>query len=227
MLNNTAISVEQQVHSINTTADVSHAATYLSFSQVLGVNWSDENIKYTIEPLANELIKNNSTKKNNIFIQRSSVADAGHLDSFEEFRKLSDEKCSQFISIFKNDEYFDGEISKTQMFFDTLYNSSPFIFYEVFSFGWTYAFKKLSPAKLSDFICVAASIDYEILKHHADALIVGAWSHSDLQVKDSVLRAIESWGVKEHSFYLDKMQVADDIHVENYRRKIINWLKDK
>ncbi|MGL6263200.1 hypothetical protein ACSZMC_04560 [Aeromonas jandaei] len=204
MPNNTVVNLELQGRGTHAATDIYHAAPYLSSSHTVGISSVVENVKYTIDSSVNDCVRHNPATQNNVFIQRSSVADAGHLDIFEEFKKISAEKCSQFRAIFKNDEYFDGEVSKTQMFFEMLYQNSPFVFHEVFSYGWTYAFKKLSPNKLSDFICVAASIDYEILTHHADAMIVGAWSHSDLQVKDSVLRAIESWGVAEHILYLEK-----------------------
>ena len=157
-----------------------------------------------------------------ILVNRTSDGNS----SVPNFDSLVNEKFSQFKSIFKNDEYYDGEISKTQMFFEHLYEKDSNLLREVFSRGWLHAYK-LSSAKLSDFICIASSIDYDILTNHADMLILGAWGHQSLQVKDSVLRAMESWCVPAHLYYLDSMQNIDDDHVNAYRKRVAELLRGK
>ncbi len=202
-------------------ADTSKNSSYErdGWSAIAGSQARDIAIKY-INSSANALIESivNVSGYSNSNPSNSNFNAVSNIDF------LVNEQFAKFKALFKSDEYCDGEISKTQMFFEYLYEKNIIVFREVFSRGWLYVYK-LSPTKLSDFICIAASMDYEMLGHHADALIVGAWSHKSLQVKDSVLRAMESWCIPEHLYYLDLMQDIDDVHVLDYRNKVAKLLR--
>lgn len=182
--------------------------------------------KSAIEPSSVTRIATNSILGGDalIHLKRTSSSNSSGVNVGDGFESRVNNKLAQFKSIFKNDEYYDGEISKTQMFFENLYEVDINLFREVFSRGWLYAYKQ-SPAKLSDFICVASSIEYDKLTHYADILIIGAWSHESLRVKDSVLRAMESWCEASHLEYLNSMQAIDDIHVNAYRQRVSELLR--
>lgn len=155
----------------------------------------------------------------------NSASKINYTDYEQEIDRKTIRKFEEFKIIFSSDEYVDGEISKTQVFLEALYNENRLVFERVFKKAWLYVFLSPKSSSLSDFILTAATLEYSMLNESADIMLIGSWSHASLDVKDAVLRAAESWQNPKHSEYLEKMTDIDDLYISEYRGKVIESLR--
>ncbi|MFM4981464.1 hypothetical protein [Aeromonas caviae] len=148
---------------------------------------------------------------------------------YKDIDKLVEErvakKFEEFKTLFSRDEYIDGEVSRTQLFFEALYREDKLVFERLFQKAWLHVFLDKKPSSLSDFILISASLDYSLLKENADVILVGSWSHKSLDVKDAILRAAESWQNPKHSAFLEQMTDIDDECLTEYKARVMESLR--
>ncbi len=149
--------------------------------------------------------------------------------NYNDIDKLVEErvakKFEEFKTLFSRDEYVDGEVSRTQLFFEVLYRDDKLVFERLFQKAWLHVFLDKKPSSLSDFILISASLDYSMLNENADVILVGSWSHKSLDVKDAILRAAESWQNPKHSAFLEQMTDIDDECLSEYKARVMESLR--
>jgi len=97
------------------------------------------------------------------------------------------------FDLLKSEDYIEGEISKTQIYLESLHSKNISLFNNVFQKSWLSLYKK-SASELRKYLCVASCLEYDLVRENADTLILGGASHSDFLVNEAALRAAESWG---------------------------------
>lgn len=190
-----------------------------------GTNQKPENsTTWIIDSDSRSFISAASTINNRINATNSALS-FNHSDYEKIIERKIAEKTDEFKLIFSRDEYIDGEVSRTQVFFESLYHENKIIFEAVFKKSWLHVFLDPKPSSLSDFILIAATLDYSMLNDNADIILVGSWSHKSLAVKDAILRAAESWQNPEHSDFLERMTDIDDEYLSEYKTRVIESLR--
>ncbi|UTP16718.1 hypothetical protein [Escherichia coli] len=123
----------------------------------------------------------------------------------------------------KSENYIEGEITKTQIYLESLSEKNKLLFLEVFQRVWVSIY--YSPEYLRNFLYIAASMDYELMKDRADVLILGCSAHEDVLVQEAAIRAFESWENPEHASHLRAMRKFNEKWIEDYRQSTINFLE--
>ncbi|AUK01983.1 hypothetical protein ABUT56_17120 [Escherichia coli] len=123
----------------------------------------------------------------------------------------------------KSENYIEGEITKTQIYLESLSEKNKSLFLEVFQRVWVSIY--YSPEYLRNFLYIAASMDYELMKDRADVLILGCSAHEDVLVQEAAIRAFESWENPEHASHLRAMRKFNEKWIEDYRQSTINFLE--
>lgn len=129
------------------------------------------------------------------------------------------------LGYLNSEEYIEGEISKTHLYLEALHGKYPAQFLDVFQQVWLHLFKS-DASGLRNFICIAAGLNYNILKDRADALIIGAVAHSDEDVNEAGIRAVESWGISSHYDLVSNLRPFSDPFLEAYRMSVLEELKE-
>ncbi|EKB14486.1 hypothetical protein [Aeromonas veronii] len=155
----------------------------------------------------------------------NSAAKVNYKDIGKVIDKRVEKKFEEFKILFSRDEYVDGEVSRTQLFFENLYRENKLVFERLFQKAWLHVFLDKKPSSLSDFILISASLDYSMLNENADVILVGSWSHKSLDVKDAILRAAESWQNPKHSAFLEQMVDIDDECLSEYKTRVMESLR--
>lgn len=127
------------------------------------------------------------------------------------------------ISLIKTEDYVEGEITKSQIYLESLLAKDKTVFLETFQQTWVRLFGG-DPFYLRTFICISANLSYEVLKDRADVLIVGACNNSDAFVQEAAIRAIESWGNSKHADLLKNMRRFEEDWLEDYKKSIMELL---
>ncbi len=165
-----------------------------------------------------KIIDNDTSKIYNIHSQNIRTTEPS------DFRVEIPKLVKNVISYLYSEEYEDGEVSKTHLYLESLYNKNQMQFRDVFQQVWLKLYSQDSNG-LRDFICISAGLDYEWLLDRADALVLGAFLHSDENVNEAGIRAVESWGTPEHSDLLKNTRPFADAYLEEYRQSVITNLR--
>ena len=130
----------------------------------------------------------------------------------------------QLLNIVKQDNFVEGETSKTELYLENLYLTNVNIFFDVLNKCWLRLYTD-SPSNLSTLISVLSTIDYEWFGDKVDALIIAAAAHDNYFVCESCIRAFEAWEQPQHAEYLENIRDFNIIWLDNYKRDVINYLK--
>ncbi len=167
--------------------------------------------------------RSGSKSQSSIYSLSSSTNKLSHTDNFE----ASVRKYSRYIiNLIQSDEYVEGEVSKTEFFLEDLHSKNEYIFRDCFQSAWLELYLQGNPQLIGTFINIASTIDYEWLNDRADVLIFGAYSHKDVYVNDSILRAIESWEQPHHIRYLEQIRPFEISWLEDYRQSVLEFLRE-
>jgi len=148
------------------------------------------------------------------------------LRSFADITASAQKYSNDLIRLIKFDEYIEGEVSKTELFFENLYKQNIYVFRECFQKAWLRLYSDKNPDLIGTFINIASTLDYTWLEDRADTLVLAAYAHKDSYVNDSILRAIESWEQPVHLTYLEQMKPLDIDWLDNYRLSVIKHLRN-
>lgn len=141
------------------------------------------------------------------------------------FDNLVIKKQKMTLSLLKSEDYIEGEITKTQLYFESTYNENPFVFREVFQKTWLELFRKKNAHELRKFICISSCLEYEMLKDKADTIILAASVYEDKFVNEASLRAAEAWGNPQLASYLDAMRDFGIHWLDEYKKSVIDYLR--
>jgi hypothetical protein len=142
-----------------------------------------------------------------------------------ELKIKANNKSEEAIAILKSEYFIEGEISKTEVYFEKLYSYNKLLFAETFQKTWLKLYKEGKPQLISNFICIISTFEYEWLDENADTLILAACAHYDPFVNEAALRAIESWGIAEHIEYLNSIRTFEIQWLEDYKQEIKEQLQ--
>jgi hypothetical protein len=124
-----------------------------------------------------------------------------------------------------NDEYVEGDVSKTQLYLESLYYKNSDIFRNAFQKAWLDLYALEDPSYLYTFICISAAIDYEWLGDKADVLIISGCCHDNPQVNEAAIRAAESWEQSQHMSFLSNIRPFNINWLDIYKEQVIAHLK--
>ncbi|HDH1413847.1 TPA: hypothetical protein PIT84_001325 [Klebsiella quasipneumoniae subsp. similipneumoniae] len=172
-----------------------------------------ENSRWNLLFLDNHIGSNQlsqGVKKNNFLDSNAS----------EREKKLS---IGMLIDLLKSEDYVEGEITKCQLFLESLYEKDENLFGEVFQNVWLSLYS--NSYELRKYLCVASSLEYEILKDKADVLILGGASHKDPLVNEAALRAAEAWSDPKFLIYLHELREFEFEWLNDYKKSVIEYLE--
>ncbi|NCU07401.1 hypothetical protein [Pantoea ananatis] len=134
-------------------------------------------------------------------------------------------KKNMTLDLLKSDDYIEGEITKTQLYLESVYKENPYIFREVFQRAWLDLFYLKNAKDLTKFLCIASCLDYDYLKDKADAIILAAAGYDDLYVNEASLRAAESWGTPRLASYLEVIRDFGIEWLDDYKKSVFEYLR--
>ena len=154
-----------------------------------------------------------------------------HFTSAEHFAESFEneiiKKQKMILSLLKSDDYVEGEITKTQLYFESISKENLYVFREVFQRTWLELFRKKNAYALRKFICIASCLEYEQLGDKADAIIIAASVHEDKFVNEASLRAAEAWGEPELVLYLENIRDFSIKWLNDYKTTVIDYLRSR
>ncbi|WP_432535694.1 hypothetical protein [Pantoea eucalypti] len=173
--------------------------------------------KSSSERLTTEIDFNiNKVSGNSVFI-----GDPSDVDFASEIE--SNKAMIMVFDLLKSEDYIEGEISKTQIYLESLHDKNVSLFNNVFQKSWLALYSK-NATELRKYLCVAACIDYDFVKENADTLILGGASHKDPLVNEAALRAAESWGQAKFLGYLEGMRDFEVDWLQDYKLSVMDYL---
>lgn len=171
------------------------------------------------EKLSTEIDFNlNKVNSNRILFGDSSDLGFSEVDSNKSMIMVFD--------LLKSEDYIEGEISKTQIYLESLHDKNISLFNNVFQKSWLSLYTK-SASELRKYLCVASCLDYNLVRENADTLILGGASHSNFLVNEAALRAAESWGQAKFLGYLREMRDFDAEWLQNYKLSVMDYLESR
>lgn len=169
----------------------------------------------------NKEIDFNSNKVNGNKILLGDPSDSGFFSELE-----SNKSMIMIFDLLKSEDYIEGEISKTQIYLESLHAKNTSLFNSVFQRSWLSLYTK-SASELRKYLCIASCLDYDLVRDNADTLILGGASHGDYLVNEAALRAAESWGQAKFSGYLKEMRDFDTEWLQSYKLSVMDYLESR
>ncbi|HBL7006721.1 MULTISPECIES: hypothetical protein [Citrobacter] len=163
------------------------------------------------------------SSSSNIISESSNVGTSNSQSSEMAFEIEVQKSIKNTLSYLKSENYVEGEVTKTQIYLEALAERNRLLFLEVFQRVWVSVY--YSPEHLRNYLCIAASMDYELMKDRADVLILGCSGHEDVLVQEAAIRAFESWGNPAHVLHLSAMRKFEETWIENYKQSTIRFLE--
>jgi|GEM_PF-6549527 len=146
-------------------------------------------------------------------------------NEFDEFNIRAQQASNKIISLIKSEDYIEGEMTKTQIYLESLYRENKYLFKDSFQKSWVKLFSA-KPYILRNFVCVASCLDYSWLEDKALVLVLGASNHQDKYVNEAALRAAESWENPEFISILENIKEFDVDWLDNYKEEVIAYLRE-
>lgn len=128
------------------------------------------------------------------------------------------------VDFILDDEFIEGQISKSQLYIENLYYQDADILRDSFQKAWLSIYSQGEYAVFT-FISIASSISYEWLGDRADTLIFAGYSHASELVNEATIRAIESWEQPSHIALLKEMKPLEIQWLEDYKQNVIKYLE--
>jgi len=122
------------------------------------------------------------------------------------------------------DDFVPGELSKTGLYLENLYRKDKALFRDCFQKAWLELFIR-DERHMANFICIASTLDYDMLEDRADTLVIAGFSHVSTLVNEAVIRAVEMWEQEKHIEYLKNMRPANIGWLDNYKDSVIRDLE--
>lgn len=122
------------------------------------------------------------------------------------------------------DNYIPGEVSKTQILFESLYKENNLVFKEAYQKCWLDLYRMNDTENFIKFISISSDIDYSLLQERAESLIIAGYAHVDPFVMEAAIRAIEKWQEPKLVAYLNQMRPSEIDWIEQYKSEVIEDL---
>lgn len=127
------------------------------------------------------------------------------------------------LDLLKSEDYIEGEVTKSQIFLESLFSKSANLFGEVFQNVWLKLYS--NNYELRKYLCIASCMEYEMLKDKADVLVLGGASHADPFVNEAALRAAEAWSDPKFLIYFEKLREFEFEWLNDYKKSVIEYLE--
>ncbi|HDY7398697.1 TPA: hypothetical protein RRF16_004309 [Klebsiella pneumoniae] len=168
---------------------------------------------------AAEAFRNNKTSYFSSYLAGESA------NELDDFNIKAQQACNKIISLIKSEDYVEGEITKTQIYLESLYKENKYLFKESFQKTWVKLFSA-KPNTLRNFVCVASCLDYSWLEDKALVLVLGASNHQDKYVNEAALRAAEAWENPDFISILENIKKFDVDWLDDYKEQVIEFLRE-
>lgn len=132
-------------------------------------------------------------------------------------------KASEICRFVKSENCVDGEITRTQLYLEKLYNQDKDVFRESFQKAWLSMFK--NELEITNLLNVVSMMDYNLFGDFGDSMVVGTFSHESCLVREASVKVIESWEQSNFVEYLESMKPFEEQWLEDYRQEVLDILK--
>lgn len=180
---------------------------YQQLNLLLENSISDRNLLHSSSKVNNQIKNNFSPDFNSVDID-----------------VIANKKAESMKDTLRFDYYTPGEISKTQLLFESMYKDNPIVFKEAYQKCWLGLYRNNDVENIIKFISISSDIDYSLLQERADSLIIAGYGHIDPFVMEAAIRAIEKWQQKHLVDYLKNMRPSEIEWIEQYKFEVIEDL---
>lgn len=161
--------------------------------------------------------------KNYIGSDKLSVTEVSYDPDNAAFERDVKLNINMVLDLLKSEDYIEGEVTKSQIFLESLFNKNANLFGEVFQNVWLKLYS--NNYELRKYLCIASCMDYEMLKDKADVLVLGGASHSDPFVNEAALRAAEAWSDPRFLTYFEQLREFEFDWLNDYKKSVIEYLE--
>lgn len=145
--------------------------------------------------------------------------------SYEEYRKKKvTEYCTRILSIFMNDEFIDGEISKSELYMEKHFN-------ELTKYYILEALSKIcidhfnNPHILEGVLTMLSSVSYDDASPFGVTMCASLLEHTSLEVRDKAVQTFERWNSKKSISILENLTYSPK-WFKRYVEEVISALKE-
>lgn len=161
--------------------------------------------------------------KNYIGSNKLSVTEVSYDPDNVAFERDVKLNINMTLDLLKSEDYIEGEVTKSQIFLESLFNKNANLFGEVFQNVWLKLYS--NNYELRKYLCIASCMEYEMLKDKADVLVLGGASHADPFVNEAALRAAEAWSDPKFLIYFEQIRVFEFDWLNDYKKSVIEYLE--
>lgn len=161
--------------------------------------------------------------KNHIGSNKLSATEVSYDPDNAAFERDVKLNINMTLDLLKSEDYIEGEVTKSQMFLESLFNKSANLFGEVFQNVWLKLYS--NNYELRKYLCIASCMEYEMLKDKADVLVLGGASHVDPFVNEAALRAAEAWSDPKFLIYFEQLREFEFDWLNDYKKSVIEYLE--
>ena len=169
-----------------------------------------------------------SFEDTNNYFQKIITPDLSVLDSIVSSENRAKERIvKQYLNEFRNlilqDEFIDGEISKSEQYMQELYRSGQ-INYASESLMLLYSQSLSDEHILEGILTVISCVPYDAIAPQGQIMAVGLLSNKILSVRDKAIQCFERWNSKKGLSYLRSL----DCHpswLQKYVGKVISYIE--
>lgn len=161
--------------------------------------------------------------KNHVNSNKSSVTEVSYDPDNAAFERDVRLSINMLLDLLKSDDYIEGEITKSQIFLESLYDKSTNLFGEVFQNVWLKLYN--NNYELRKYLCIASCMEYQMLKDKADVLVLGGASHADPFVNEAALRAAEAWADPKFLIYFEQLREFEFDWLNDYKNSVVEYLE--
>lgn len=180
--------------------------------------FSSFDIKFFDYTIATDILKSTSSSSS------SKKAASSSLNHKNDQAFNADAYAEIIRDMLITDDYIPGESSKTGLYLENLYRKDMSLFRDSFQKAWLELYR-YNEHHIANFICIASSLEYEMLEDRADALIIAGYGHISPLVNEAVIRAVEMWEQEKHIDYLTNMRPTNINWLDKYKDNVIQDLK--
>lgn len=178
--------------------------------------------KINIDPATDISVTSSITSENS---NDSSIESDDIQKKFAQYKKIKvDEYSEEILSIFMNDEFIDGEISRSEVYMEKHFNENTSI-YILGALNDILIKNFDAPHVLEGILTMLSSISYKAASPEGVSMCASLLGHKSLEVKDKAVQTFERWNSKKGIIILENLD-CQPMWFQNYINDVISALKE-
>ena len=178
--------------------------------------------KINIDPATDISVTSSITSENS---NDSSIESDDIQKKFAQYKKIKvDEYSEEILSIFMNDEFIDGEISRSEVYMEKHFNENTSI-YILGALNDILIKNFDAPHVLEGILTMLSSISYKAASPEGVSMCASLLGHKSLEVKDKAVQTFERWNSKKGIIILENLDFQP-MWFQNYINDVISALKE-